>query len=97
MAEGDDDAQRWSHEPSPLGAVALSVCESLLLVLEERGVLDQLEIDGLLEDVESAHRNHAAEGDDRSFHDSVADVVQEMRRGGNSVRLLRKLRSPPPA
>ncbi|HYZ25975.1 MAG TPA: hypothetical protein VE597_03645, partial [Geminicoccaceae bacterium] len=56
----------------------------------ERGVLDDAEIRGLLEDVRSAHRNAAADGDERDLHDSVADIADEIMNGGTPVRLLRK-------
>jgi hypothetical protein len=71
------------------GVAALSICESLILALKERGVLDDAEIHGLLEDVRSAHRNAAADGDDRDLHDSVADIADEIMNGGSPVRLLR--------
>jgi hypothetical protein len=76
--------------PDRFGVAALSLCESLILALKERGVLDEAEIQGLLEDVCSAHRNAAAEGDDPELHESVADIADEIMNGGNSVRLLRK-------
>lgn len=76
--------------PERFGVAALSVCESLILALKERGVLDDAEIRGLLEDVRSAHRNAAADGDDRDLHDSVAEIADEIMNGGTPVRLLRK-------
>ena len=76
--------------PERFGVAALSVCESLILALKERGVLDDAEIRGLLEDVRSAHRNAAADGDERDLHDSVADIADEIMNGGTPVRLLRK-------
>lgn len=76
--------------PERFGVAALSVCESLILALKERGVLDDAEIRGLLEDVRSAHRNAAADGDERDLHDSVADIADEIMNGRTPVRLLRK-------
>lgn len=93
MNQGDESRRTEAH----LGAAALSVCESLLLALQDRGVLDAQEVDGLLEDVEAAHRNVTADGADRAFHDTVADILVEIRNGGNSVRMVREARSTPPA
>jgi hypothetical protein len=78
--------------PDRFGVAALSVCESLILALKERGVLDDAEIHGLLEDVCSVHRNAAADGEDPDLHESVADIADELMNGGNSVHLLRKPR-----
>jgi hypothetical protein len=77
--------------PDRFGVAALSVCESLILALKERGILDDAEIQGLLDDVRSAHRNAAADGDNPDLHDSVADIADQIMNGGNSVSLLRKL------
>jgi hypothetical protein len=77
--------------PDRFGVAALSVCESLILALKERGILDDAEIHGLLEDVRSAHRNAAADGDNPDLHDSVADIADQIMNGGSSVSLLRKL------
>jgi hypothetical protein len=76
--------------PDRFGVAALSVCESLILALKERGILDDAEIRGLLEDVRSAHRNAAADGDNPDLHDGVADIADQIMNGGNSIRLLRK-------
>jgi hypothetical protein len=77
--------------PDRFGVAALAICESLLLALQERGILDDAEIHGLLEDVASAHRNAAAYGEHPDLHGSVADIADELMNGGNSVRLLHKL------
>jgi hypothetical protein len=81
---------RLRASPDRFGVAALSVCESLILALKERGILDDAEIHGLLEDVSSAHRNAAADGDDPDLHESVAEIADEIMNGGNSVRLLRR-------
>ena len=92
MTEDPDEAAPLSREGRCLGAAALSICESLLLALQAQGVLDEREVDGLLEDVELAHRNAAADDASRAFHATVADIVGEVRSGGNSVRMLRRVR-----
>ena len=82
---------RLIPSPDRFGVAALSLCESLILALKERGVLDDADIQGLLEDVASAHRNAAADGNDPDLHGSVADITEEIMNGGNSIRLMRKL------
>ena len=88
----NEDPQGAMRTGILLGAVALSVCESLLLALQERGLLSKEEVDGLLEDVENAHRNVSVDDDGRAFHDTIVEVVGEIRNGGNSIRLLRNIR-----
>lgn len=68
------------------GVAALSICESLLLSLRDRGVLDEDEIRGLLADVRTAHLNAADTGDEQELHNGVAEVVKLIIDGGNSIR-----------
>ncbi len=67
------------------GLAALSICESLLLALEERKILPQTEIIGLLKDAAAAHEN-VAEGADAELHAEVAALIDRILAGGNPVR-----------
>ena len=90
-AKQSQDPAAAGGSPDRFGVAALSICESLILALKERGLLDDAEIQGLLEDVVSAHRNAAADGNDPDLHASVAAIADDIMNGGNSMRLLRRL------
>jgi hypothetical protein len=64
-----------------VGLAAFSVCESLILALQDLGLLDERETRGLLEDVIGAHRSAAASSDDPELHEAVAGVVDRILRG----------------
>lgn len=69
------------------GHAALAICESLLLALGDREVLDEREVLGILEDAAAAHRNAVplAQGDG-ARHEAVAALIEAIIAGGNSVR-----------
>jgi hypothetical protein len=79
-------------ETKALAMAALSICESLLLSLEDRGVIDEEERVGLLDDVRNAHLNAASSDADRALHQAVAKLVAEMQEGRNALQSLEKLR-----
>ena len=67
------------------GTAALAICESLLLALNDHGILPEAEIVGVLKDAASAHEN--APADDRdALHAAVASLINGILDGGNSVR-----------
>jgi hypothetical protein len=73
-------------ETKALAMAALSVCESLLLSLEDRGVIDASEREGLLDDVRNAHLDAAAKKDaDEALHRAVASCVRRMQAGHNAL------------
>jgi hypothetical protein len=68
------------------GTAALAICESLLLALNDRKILPELEIMAVLVDAAAAHTN-APKGDGKEdLHTSVAALIQKIIDGGNSVR-----------
>jgi len=68
------------------GTAALAICESLLLALNDRNILPEAEIVGILTDAAAAH-HHAPEGDDEpGMHAAVARLIDGILAGGNSVR-----------
>lgn len=72
--------------PDIAGLAALSICESLLLALNDRKILPEIEILGVLVDAAAAHTN-APFGDGKAdLHVSVAALIQKIIDGGNSVR-----------
>ncbi|MGX0879281.1 hypothetical protein ACSSV4_003990 [Roseovarius sp. MBR-154] len=67
------------------GTAALAICESLLLALNDRNILPESEIVGILKDAAAAHQN-APVGDDDALHAAVATLINGILAGGNSVR-----------
>lgn len=72
--------------PDIAGLAALAICESLLLALNDRNILPEREIVGILKDAAAAHEN-APPGDGlEDTHKAVAGLIQKIIDGGNSVR-----------
>ena len=65
---------------------ALAICESLLLALNDRKVLPEIEILGVLADAAAAHSNVPAADVDAPHHQAVAALIHKIIDGGNSVR-----------
>ncbi|SDF97731.1 hypothetical protein SAMN04488117_109127 [Celeribacter baekdonensis] len=69
------------------GKAALSICEALLLALNDAHVLPESEIMGILKDAAEAHRHASVVGDaDHDMHMAVAGLISDIIAGGNSVR-----------
>lgn len=68
------------------GVAALAICESLLLALNDRNILPESQILGLLRDAAASHSD-APLGDGREdMHRAVAALITGIIDGGNSVR-----------
>lgn len=67
------------------GTAALSICESLLLALNDRNILPEKEILGILRDAAAAHE-FAVGADQAKMHAAVAALINGILAGGNSVR-----------
>jgi hypothetical protein len=67
------------------GTAALAIVESLLLALNDRKVLPEREIVGILKDAAAAHELDA-EGTQTALHAEVAALINKILAGGNSVR-----------
>jgi hypothetical protein len=80
-------------EAKVLALTALSVCESLLLSLNDRGLIDDDERVGLLDDVLNAHLNAAENTGDPALHEAVASLIADMQEGRNALESLEKLRA----
>ncbi len=72
--------------PDIAGTAALAICESLLLALNDRGVLPEREIMGILRDAAAAHENDPGEDGNSELHAAVAGLINSIIAGGNSVR-----------
>ena len=67
------------------GIAALSICESLLLALNDGKVLPEDEIIGVLRDAAAAHEATTDTRHDQ-MHAEVAGLINSIIAGGNSVR-----------
>jgi hypothetical protein len=72
--------------PEVTAAAALAICESLLLALNDRHVLPEHEVIGILRDAAAAHANDPGDDGQREMHDGVAALINRIIDGGNSVR-----------
>ncbi|PLL10622.1 hypothetical protein C0V75_20065 [Tabrizicola sp. TH137] len=72
--------------PDAAGHAALAICESLLLALNDRNILPEREIMGILQDAAAAHEL-APPGDGlEDMHIAAANLINRIIAGGNSVR-----------
>jgi hypothetical protein len=65
---------------------ALSICESLLLAMNDHKLLPEGEIIGLLRDAAAANENATGTDAEREMHQAVASQINRIISGGNSVR-----------
>jgi hypothetical protein len=72
--------------PDVTGTAALAICESLLLALNDRKVLPETEIVGILRDAAAAHANDPGDDGRADLHNAVAALINNILAGGNSVR-----------
>lgn len=68
------------------GTAALAICESLLLALNDKGVLPEHEIVGVLRDAATAHQDLPGDEEKTALHTAVAKLINGIINGGNSVR-----------
>ncbi len=75
-----------SAVPDVAGLAALAICESLMLALNDRKVLPEAEIVGVLKDAAATHENVPAGELSAATHAAVAALINKIIDGGNSVR-----------
>ena len=68
------------------GVAALAICESLMLALNERCILPETEILGVLTDAVAAHTDVPQPSYPAATHLAVAHLIKRIIDGGNSVR-----------
>ncbi|MGO4910178.1 hypothetical protein ACEN2J_17835 [Pseudorhodobacter sp. W20_MBD10_FR17] len=68
------------------GIAALTICEALLLALNDANILPENEIMGVLKDAASTHANADWPDADIDTHKAVATLINDIIAGGNSVR-----------
>ena len=69
------------------GQAALSICESLLLAMNDHGLLPEHEIVGVLRDAAATHENAVGTEVEMERHRAVAELINAIISGSNSVRL----------
>jgi hypothetical protein len=72
--------------PDVSGNAALAIVESLLLALNDRKILPEHEIMGILSDAAAANENMPEKPDRPGHHAAVAALIKQIIAGGNSVR-----------
>ena len=68
------------------GMAALSICEALLLAINDHGLLPEREVVGILHDAATTHENAIGTDGEMEAHRAVADLINRIIAGGNSVR-----------
>jgi hypothetical protein len=58
----------------------------MLLSLTENKIIDEAEARAILEDAAGAHRNATSPLADGAVHEQAASLIDEILKGGNSVR-----------
>lgn len=72
--------------PDVSGTAALAICESPLLALNDRRILPEKENIAILQDAASAHSNDWDVDGKAELHNAVADLINGILAGGNSMR-----------
>jgi hypothetical protein len=72
--------------PDIAGRAALAICESLLLALNDRKILPERDIIGVLKDAAAAHDNAPPGSGSPVSNKAVATLINKIIDGGNSVR-----------
>ena len=75
-----------SDPKDPAGMAALSICEALLLALQDRSVLPEREIVGILRDAAETHENVQAPEEERQLHTATACLINQILERGNLSR-----------
>ncbi|SFF13539.1 hypothetical protein SAMN04488523_12028 [Sulfitobacter brevis] len=75
-----------SNNNTDSGIAALSICEALLLALNDAKVLPESEIMGILKDAAVSHENASGSDAEMETHGNVASLINQIIAGGNSVR-----------
>lgn len=68
------------------GMAALSICEALLLAINDHKLLSEREIMGVLHDAAASHNNAVGSDAEMDMHRATAALINRIIDGGNSVR-----------
>lgn len=78
----------YLDEPDKIsaGGAALSICESLLIALNDLRIIDDKETRAVLQDAAQTHRNAIAGSPNPDEHRAIAELIDRIVDGKNSVR-----------
>ncbi|MBB96901.1 MAG: hypothetical protein CML68_20165 [Rhodobacteraceae bacterium] len=68
------------------GLAALSICEALLIALNERGLLPDHEVAGVLHDAAATHENATGPDVDLDAHRAAGQLIRAMMAIGPAAR-----------
>lgn len=68
------------------GMAALTICEALLLALNDAQILPEKQIIGVLTDAATTHENAVGSEANAGQHRAAAALIRGIIAGGNSVR-----------
>ncbi len=68
------------------GMAALTICEALMLAMNDHDLLPEHEIMGVLRDAAATHENATGTDAETEAHGAVAAIINRIIAGGNSVR-----------
>ncbi len=68
------------------GRAALTICEALMLALNDHNILPETEIMGILRDSATSHENATGSESELETHTAVAALINRIIDSGNSVR-----------
>lgn len=71
------------------GMAALTICEALLLAMNDHKLLPEREIMGVLRDAATTHEKAAAEDADNATHRAVAELINQIMTGDNQGKWAR--------
>jgi len=75
-----------SNHNTHSGIAALTICEALLLALNDANILPEKDILGILKDAATTHENATDSSASGKEHEAVAQMINRIISGGNSVR-----------
>ncbi len=73
-------------EQTHSGMAALTICEALLLAMNDACILPETEIMGILKDAATTHEGATGSETDVEMHKGAAALIRRIIAGGNSVR-----------
>lgn len=75
-----------TYHNTSAGMAALSICEALLLALDDAAILPAHEIRGILEDAATTHLNVPETDPQHDAHRAAAKLIAGIIASGHSVR-----------
>ena len=68
------------------GIAALTICEALMLAINDHNILPEGELISVLRDAAATHQNAVGQDDNSVMHQGVADLITRIIDSRNSVR-----------